>query len=217
MEPRVTVTRWVKARIDELVDEEMGSGTQVEQDDYKAAVERFANRMNIVQKEMNLAVKGKQTQAAELFEAAKLQSAMVFGIGDKPIAGIESASGGVSGPSSTFFALNPARKRKRAYSSRPSNDAMLLSETFETVLAQALLKTRESSTTPATSVVPGTITTPVVGPGTSDHAFRDTKITDMEHRIEARMKARRGDMQSKLDQMLAAIGGKASRGGNNSN
>ncbi len=27
VEPRLTVTRWVKARIDELVEEEMGSGT----------------------------------------------------------------------------------------------------------------------------------------------------------------------------------------------
>lgn len=39
MELRNTVTRWVKARIDELVEEEMGSGTQVEQDDFKVAVE----------------------------------------------------------------------------------------------------------------------------------------------------------------------------------
>lgn len=44
--------------------------------------------MNTIQDELELAVKDKQTQAAELFEAAKLQSAMVFGLDDKPIAGI---------------------------------------------------------------------------------------------------------------------------------
>lgn len=88
LEPRVTITRWVKARINELVDKEMGSSTQVEQDDFKTAVEQFAIRMNTVQDELESAVKDKQTQAAELFEAAKLQSAMVFGLNDEPIAGI---------------------------------------------------------------------------------------------------------------------------------
>ena len=39
--PRVTVTRWVKARIDELVEKEIGSKTQLEQDDFKEAVEKF--------------------------------------------------------------------------------------------------------------------------------------------------------------------------------
>ena len=39
LEPRLTVMCWVKTRINELVEEEMGSGTQVEQDDFKAAVE----------------------------------------------------------------------------------------------------------------------------------------------------------------------------------
>lgn len=38
---------------------------------------------------MNLAIKNKQTQAAELFEAAKLQSKMVYGLDDKSISDIE--------------------------------------------------------------------------------------------------------------------------------
>lgn len=88
LEPRVIITRWVKARIDELVDEEMGSGTQVEQDNFKAAVEQFAIRMNTVQDKLESAIKDKQTWGVELFEAAKLQSAMVFGLDDETIAGI---------------------------------------------------------------------------------------------------------------------------------
>lgn len=32
--PHKKITRWVKARIDELVQEEMGSGTEVERDDF---------------------------------------------------------------------------------------------------------------------------------------------------------------------------------------
>lgn len=42
-EPRNTVLRWVVDCGNELVTEEMGSGTQVDQDDFKAAVEQFAS------------------------------------------------------------------------------------------------------------------------------------------------------------------------------
>ncbi len=120
----------------------MGSSTQVEQVDFKAVVEQFAIRVNEVQLEVDSAVKDKQTQAAELFEAAKLQSAIGFGLYDESIAGIESTSGVVtnSGPS---IALNSARKRKREEGNGSSSDAILLLETFErstTVLAQALVE-----------------------------------------------------------------------------
>lgn len=57
---------------DELVQEEMGSGTQVEQDDFKVAVEQFGARLDAVQKELANAVKSKETQAAELFKVAWL-------------------------------------------------------------------------------------------------------------------------------------------------
>lgn len=74
-EPRNTVLRWVKARIDELVEEEMGSGTQVDQDDFKAAVELFKDRLEAVEAEIKQSKKTKEAQAAELFEAARLQRA----------------------------------------------------------------------------------------------------------------------------------------------
>lgn len=196
-EPRVTVTRWVKARIDELVEEEMGSGTQVEQDDFKAAVEQFASRMNSVQKNLDSAVKDKQAQAAELFEAAKLQSGMVYGLDDEPIAGVELGAG--LGPSnrtiSSSIALNASRKRKRD-DIGISNDAVLLSEIFEkstAVLAQALVNSgRELTTTNAQAA--------------SDNLAFDKKISDMEHRIEAKMEARWGDIESKLDRILSVMG-----------
>lgn len=53
IEPRNTVTRSVKACIDELVEEQIGSGTQVEQDDFKAAVEQFAWQIKTVQKDLD--------------------------------------------------------------------------------------------------------------------------------------------------------------------
>lgn len=39
--PQQTVTRWVKAQINELVVEEMGSGAEVERNDFKTALEQF--------------------------------------------------------------------------------------------------------------------------------------------------------------------------------
>ena len=47
-EPRNTMLRWVADIRDELVSEEMGSGTQVDQDDFKIAVEQFAQRIKAV-------------------------------------------------------------------------------------------------------------------------------------------------------------------------
>lgn len=50
----------------------MGSKTQLEQDNFKVALEKFAIRFNTIQAELDSTIKDKQSQAAELFEAAKL-------------------------------------------------------------------------------------------------------------------------------------------------
>ena len=94
----------MKARIDKLVEEEMGSGTQVEQDDFKEAVEKFGGQIDVVQKNLDLAVNNKRAQAAKLFEASKLQNEMVYGLNDEPISGVEAAAN--LGPSSRTIALN---------------------------------------------------------------------------------------------------------------
>lgn len=91
-EPRNTVLRWVAKRVDELVEEEMGSGTQVDQDDFKVAVEQFNDRLKTVKKELDKQVKTKQAQTAELFEAARVQSAMVFGLDDELIPGVDATA-----------------------------------------------------------------------------------------------------------------------------
>ena len=57
--PMQTVIRWVKARIDELVEEKMGSGTEVERDDFKTAVEQFAKQMEEVAREIDDTVKSR--------------------------------------------------------------------------------------------------------------------------------------------------------------
>ena len=42
---RQRVTTWMKTRIDELMNEELGSGNEELRDDFKAAIEEFVKRM----------------------------------------------------------------------------------------------------------------------------------------------------------------------------
>ena len=71
-EPRNTVLRWVADRGDDHVQEEMGSGTQVDQDDFKAAVEQFFARLKAVQEKLDTQVKPQRAKAADLFESARV-------------------------------------------------------------------------------------------------------------------------------------------------
>lgn len=87
--PAQTVTRWVKSQINKLVEEELGSGTEVEKDDFKTAVEQFATRMKMVAQEINDSVKSRQQRAAKNLEAARLESSLVFEIDDEPIPGVD--------------------------------------------------------------------------------------------------------------------------------
>ena len=203
LEPRNTVLRWVQQLTDELVSEEMGSGTQVEQDDFKAAVEKFRERIEIVKNELSLAVKDKQAQAAELFEAVRLQRAMVFELDDEPIPGIDSgaSAAGVRGVS---IALNSsARKRKRADSGSQENAservASRIAESLEkstNVLASALRSSRSNppSSAPTTSSLPSNNTSNALS-----ISNLNTRITNMESEL--------GDVKSMLSRILAAVSG----------
>lgn len=142
--PGQTVTRWVKTQINELVEEEMGSGTEVERDDFKTAVEQFAERMQIVAQEIEDSVKSRQQRAAENLEAARLENSLIFEI-DEPIPGVDTPVASSSTQStSRSIALTPRptkRKReKEPTSDQPSADAFLLSNGFKeasTILADA--------------------------------------------------------------------------------
>lgn len=63
--PGQTVTRWVKAQINELVEVEMGSGTEMERDYFKTAVEQFADRMKIVSQESKRLAQGITGRASQ--------------------------------------------------------------------------------------------------------------------------------------------------------
>lgn len=176
---------------DELVQEEMGSGTQVEQDDFKVAVEQFGARLDAVQKELANAIKSKETQAAELFEVAWLQKTMVFELDDEPILGIDFKVSGLSMHArGTSIALNSSQKRKRDGDSRSQykevsgNAVLLLAETFEkstNVLAKALFAQANPPTfespnftfaiAPATTTIAPTAPSPAIAPSSASTAI----------------------------------------------
>lgn len=123
--PQQTVTNWVKSQIDELVEEEMGSGTEVERNDFKTAVEQFAERMRTVALEIEVSVRSRKIKAAESLAAARLESSLVFQLDDEPIPGVDTPSG--STPSSIALApRSNKRKRDTVDQTGPSPDAVLM-------------------------------------------------------------------------------------------
>lgn len=188
----------------------MGSGTQVDQDDSKAAVEIFKNRLEVVEAEIKQSKQRKEAQAAELFEAARVQRAMVFELGDEPIPGIDLESSNVR---SASIALNSsARKRKRDADLGPSSDAVLLAEAFEKstgVLAKALVAGRssDSSSVPASPSLPSVIPTSSLN-NLGELNQRMTKVEsgpgDMKSEL-GDMKSELGDMKTMLGRIFAAV------------
>lgn len=143
--PCQTVTRWVKAIIDELVEEEMGSGTEVERNDFKTAVETFAEQMKIVASDIDDSVKTRQQKIAENLEAARLENSLIFEIDDEPIPGIDApertstATSRAVTPGSSIALAPRSRKRKQAEmdaaNTEPSADAVLFTNSFREATA----------------------------------------------------------------------------------
>ncbi|MCJ1453593.1 hypothetical protein MMC28_003940 [Mycoblastus sanguinarius] len=88
-QPRNTVTRWVEARVDELIEEEMGSRTEEERGDFKAAVELFAEHMDAVAEQVQDAAKTQAQKAQEAFETGRLENSMVFKVDDEAVPGFD--------------------------------------------------------------------------------------------------------------------------------
>lgn len=59
-------------------------------DDFKASIEKFSDRIQIVKKELSIGVKDNQVQVAGLFEAVILQRARFFELDNKSSLGFHS-------------------------------------------------------------------------------------------------------------------------------
>lgn len=147
-----------------MVSEEIDSVTQINQDDFKAAVDQFAGSIKAVDEELESKVKSSQAKSAELFESVCLQSAMVFKLDEKPIPGIDAPSKFLSVTAtrtpSASIALNPLARstaHKQKFNQSTSNvdqafhNAILLAHGFKestTVFAQTLLNKNQTEFLP---------------------------------------------------------------------
>lgn len=178
-------------------------------------MEQFAGRIKEVDEELESQVKSTQAKAAKLYKSARLQSAMVFGLDDEPIAGVDTPSNTSSATatraSSTSIALNPlarstVNKRKHEQSSiNASNQAfyetsMLLANSFKestTLLAQALVTNTQveaMSTTRASELSIFSL---------DERISRiESCLTDVQSGLEAHL----GDVTGLLGRILAAVG-----------
>ncbi len=68
----------MKAQIDELVEEEMESDTEIERNDFKTAVEMFAKQMRNVAQEIEDSIQAQKAKTAESLVTACLQNYLVF-------------------------------------------------------------------------------------------------------------------------------------------
>ena len=122
----------------------MGSSTEVEQDDFKTAVEQFAKQMKEVVREIDDVVKLHQQQAAKNLEAAQIENSLVFQIDNEPISGVDTLAANLNSfsQSSSIALASQASKQKRETkpTNYPSVDIMLLTTGYKkaiTILANA--------------------------------------------------------------------------------
>lgn len=179
----------------------MESGIQVDQDNFKAAVELFKNCLKIVEAEIKQSKKTKEAQTTKLFEATCLQKALVFELDDDtPSMDLES-----SVVRSASVTLNfSARKCKQDADSEPSNDAVLLFETFEkstNMLAKALVATRSSDSSKIST------TTPLQAPSsnTPTLSFNLGNIVELNQQL-TKIETGLGGMKSELEDIKTMLG-----------
>lgn len=192
----------------------MGSSTQVEQNDFKAAIKKFHECIEIVKNKLSSLVKDKEGQAAELFKAVRLQKTMVFECDNESIPKVDF---GVSATSVILWvrsiALNLlAQKQKRADSIRSKENTSKQVvfwltkslEKFLTFLACAFysfwLNLPSSASTTLSLLFNNTFNTLSI-------SNLDTRMTNMESKL--------GDVKFILGKILATISGETTTNNKN--
>lgn len=76
--PIPTITWWLKAQIDKLVEEEIGSGIEIEQNNFKIAIEQFTKQIEGIAWEINNIVKLYQQWVVKNLETTWFENFLVF-------------------------------------------------------------------------------------------------------------------------------------------
>lgn len=201
-DPRQTISRWVETRIDELVDKEMRSGTEVERNDFKIAVKQFANRSQAVADGTNDSTKTPQQHAAENLEVAGVERSLGFDVDVEPTSAANASSNLATGSTGSATPLVApgvqANKRRRVgpeartAGGDASKDAIFLAGSFResiTVLAEALRAPRQAPVAP--------LPPPPAAP-TGNNPSVEQRIDQVESAL--------GDVRNMVSRILQAIG-----------
>ena len=148
-------------------------------------------------------VKYKQSQAAELFEAARLQRAMIFELDGESISKIDSGAS-VAGVQDGLIALNSStQKLKRAdFGSQENASERVASQIAESLgkSTNVLASVFRSSRSNPPSSAPTNLSFP------SNNTFNALSISNLNTRI-TNMESKLGDVKSMLSKILAAVSG----------
>ncbi len=181
MDPRSTVTRWINTRVDELIEKEMSSGTDVKHNDFKASIETFLSQMKAIKEEVNKSVKSAWQKVAEIYEVTHIESVLVFEIDDKPIPGVNTLTSTSIRLSTQDISIalsdTESSRKKRCsasfyFSKEKSNteaaiilansfekSAIKLTNTFSTSKSQPTMTPQQSFTLNSLSIAPTNLTT----------------------------------------------------------
>lgn len=122
----------MKTHIDELVDEEMRSGTEIERNDFKIVIETFTEQMKIVAQEIEDSVHFQKTKATESLAAICLENSLDFQLDDKLIPGGYTPS---SFTSSSIALISQSQKQKPDLDfTKPSTNVVLINSSFKEVV-----------------------------------------------------------------------------------
>lgn len=211
-EPRNTVLRWVKACMEELVQEEMGSGTQVDQDDFKAAVELFKNRLEAVDAEIKQSRKSKEARLQSFLRPLGCKKQMVFDLMTRLFQALIQKFQHYDGHRLLLNASARKRKRDAESNEKPSNDAILLAEFFGQstgILAKTLIAGRSSNSLPAPAPMPHSIVplpaTPTISRDSANIGELNERMTKVETGLGG-MISELGDVKSELGDMKTMLG-----------
>ena len=120
----------MKAQIDELVKKKMGSGTKIEKNYFKMAVETFIEQMKNIAQEIEDAIQSQKIKTAKSFSTAYLENSLVFQLDDELIPDIVTPLG------STISSI-----ALRSQSQKQKNEVNSSTESFaDVVLMNSKLK-----------------------------------------------------------------------------
>lgn len=206
------VIRWINIRLDELIQEEISFGIEVECNNFKIFIEIFFGQIKAIKEQVNEFVKLAKQKVAKIYKAAYMKNVLVFEIDDEPIPKVDTPAfpdirSGIWGAS---IALNGTKSQKKkrlasiSLSKEKSNmeTAIRLADSFEKTaskLANGFLASK-STAQPVTTLL--TAFTNSISTTSNNSLVLAQWVTDLEAKCRS--------MQDMIDQIFQVVKGLSS-------